>query len=237
LTPPPIPNRNQDEKKFELKGQTEILDVSNNFFGFFLIICAIVQVPVLDFLKPYLGWPNMVWWSFGCWFFLAVAVFSKLIAKKTFRNIYIVKTVEFFASKWRPTKSKWFFCGVLTTFVIVQAFFPINGIMASFFPTVFNMQMKFMEQIPQEAVGFGESKEIAENDALRSAVKQRFGVLIDSKTVIESGKVQQDYIKLNTIGSVPSYEVINVRKFDDKTYEVTIRARVEFTKNQLNINK
>jgi len=93
------------------------------------------------------------------------------------------------------------------------------------------------------ATGFGailagdvvKATEDGTNDALRKAVEQVVGTIIDSKTIIENFMVLEDKIYTKTTGYVQSYEVISTNKRIDNSLEVTITAVVKTTdlKNDL----
>jgi hypothetical protein len=93
------------------------------------------------------------------------------------------------------------------------------------------------------ATGFGailagdvvKATEDGTNDALRKAVEQVVGTIIDSKTVTENFMVIEDKIYSRTTGYVQSYEVLSTNKRVDNSLEVTVRAVVKTTdlKNDL----
>ncbi|KAA3608779.1 MAG: hypothetical protein D8M58_18755 [Calditrichaeota bacterium] len=85
------------------------------------------------------------------------------------------------------------------------------------------------------ATGFGailagdmvKAKEDGTNDALRKAVEQVVGTIIDSRTVTENFMLLEDKIYTKTTGYVQSYEVISTNKRVDNSLEVTVRAIVK----------
>ncbi|MCK5347242.1 MAG: hypothetical protein KAR20_27725, partial [Candidatus Heimdallarchaeota archaeon] len=85
------------------------------------------------------------------------------------------------------------------------------------------------------ATGFGailagdvvKATEDGTNDALRKAVEQVVGTIIDSKTITENFMVLEDKIYTKTTGYVQSYEVISTNKRVDNSLEVTVRAIVK----------
>lgn len=79
------------------------------------------------------------------------------------------------------------------------------------------------------------AREDGTNDALRKAVEQVVGTIIDSKTITENFMVLEDKIYTKTTGYVQSYEVISTNKRVDNSLEVTVQAVVKTTdlKNDL----
>lgn len=76
-----------------------------------------------------------------------------------------------------------------------------------------------------EAKGVGLKREDALQDALRNAVSQAAGVVIQSETNIENFVVVRDAVSSHTEGYVASYTVIKELPFPDR-YEITISAKV-----------
>lgn len=66
----------------------------------------------------------------------------------------------------------------------------------------------------------------AENDALRLAVENTIGVLVDSKTLVEKNVVVEDTIYANSKGFVKDYKVIS-KSEDNNGWRVTIDAVVD----------
>ena len=93
------------------------------------------------------------------------------------------------------------------------------------------------------ATGFGailggdmvKAREDGVNDALRKAVEQVVGTIIDSKTITENFMVIEDKIYTRTTGYVQSYEVVSTNTRVDNSLEVTVSAVVKTTdlKNDL----
>ncbi len=85
------------------------------------------------------------------------------------------------------------------------------------------------------ATGFGailagdmvKAKEDGTNDALRKAVEQVVGTIIDSRTVTENYMLLEDKIYTKTTGYVQSYEVLSTQERIDNSLEVTVRAVVK----------
>jgi hypothetical protein len=85
------------------------------------------------------------------------------------------------------------------------------------------------------ATGFGailagdmvKATEDGTNDALRKAVEQVVGTIIDSKTITENFMVLEDKIYTRTTGYVQSYEVLSTNKRIDNSLEVTVKAVVK----------
>jgi len=85
------------------------------------------------------------------------------------------------------------------------------------------------------ATGFGailagdkvKANEDATNDALRKAVEQVVGILMDSHTVTENFMLLEDKIYTKTQGYVQSYTVLSSREREDNSLEVTVSAVVK----------
>ena len=85
------------------------------------------------------------------------------------------------------------------------------------------------------ATGFGailggdkvKANEDATNDALRKAVEQVVGILMDSHTITENFMLLEDKIYTKTQGYVQSYTVVSSREREDNSLEVTVQAVVK----------
>jgi hypothetical protein len=71
-----------------------------------------------------------------------------------------------------------------------------------------------------------ESKEIATNRALRKAVEEGVGVIIDSETIVDNYQVLDDEIYSTVKGYVTGYEVISDNGGEGGLYKVKIKATV-----------
>ncbi len=71
------------------------------------------------------------------------------------------------------------------------------------------------------------AREDAVNDALRKAVEQVVGMVIDANTVSENYMVIEDKIYSRTSGYVQSYHVLSENEQPDNSLEVTIQAVVK----------
>ena len=76
--------------------------------------------------------------------------------------------------------------------------------------------------------GMGSTATEAENDALRNAVEQTVGVLIDSKTMVEKNKVLNDQIYTQSKGFIRNYSVIDKMQ-NISGWTVTVEADVDDT--------
>ncbi len=78
------------------------------------------------------------------------------------------------------------------------------------------------------AVGQGQSRQVAIENARRSAVEQGVGTLIDSKTKVANFEVLQDKIYSRASGYVTNYNILSEGKTPDGSmYTVTIQADVQ----------
>ncbi len=74
--------------------------------------------------------------------------------------------------------------------------------------------------------GVGSTAVEAENDALRMAVENTLGVLVDSQTLVDKNVVVEDTIYANSKGFVSDYKVLS-KKQDYTGWKVTIDAIVD----------
>ena len=84
------------------------------------------------------------------------------------------------------------------------------------------------------SVGLAQTRQMAIDEALRSAVEQGVGTLIDSKTKVANFEVLQDQIYSRSSGYVTDYKILSENK-SSGSYTVTIRANVRMAsiKNDL----
>ena len=78
--------------------------------------------------------------------------------------------------------------------------------------------------------GTGSTPTEAENDALRMAVENTLGVLVDSNTLVEKNVVIQDQIYTQSRGFVTDYKVVERRELGG-VWSVTIDAVVDDNPN------
>lgn len=71
-----------------------------------------------------------------------------------------------------------------------------------------------------------QAKEMAVTDALRRAVEQVVGTLVDSRTDTKNYQLIQDTIKIKSTGYVAKYDVLKAYK-EDGFYKVKVRATVK----------
>lgn len=74
--------------------------------------------------------------------------------------------------------------------------------------------------------GIGRTAEESENDALRRAVETAVGVLVDSETLVEKGRLISDQIYTNSRGFITDYKVQNREQMPDGSWETSIVADV-----------
>lgn len=73
--------------------------------------------------------------------------------------------------------------------------------------------------------GQGGSERDALHDAMRNAIEQEVGVLVDSKTYVQNYQVIHDQIYTHSEGYIKSFEVLN-KQYVNAIYSVTIKADV-----------
>ena len=85
--------------------------------------------------------------------------------------------------------------------------------------------------------GVGATPSEAENDALREAVSNTLGVLVDSNTLVEKNVVIQDQIFTQSRGFVTDYQVVNKQQMSTGEWQVTINAVVDDQPNSKLMNE
>ena len=71
------------------------------------------------------------------------------------------------------------------------------------------------------------AREKAMDEAKRAAIEQAVGTMVESRTVVEDFQVVKDQIFSRTTGYLKNLNVLEEKKSDFGTYEVTIQAEVE----------
>lgn len=85
--------------------------------------------------------------------------------------------------------------------------------------------------------GYGMSYDEAERDAMRNAIEQAVGTMVDSKTLVKNGMLLNDEIYKFSKGYINNYQVIDKRRSDDGLYEVIIFAAVDTNPNSKLMNE
>lgn len=76
------------------------------------------------------------------------------------------------------------------------------------------------------------ARDDAVEDALRKALEQVMGMMVESETLVENYQVIEDNIFSKTQGYIQNYEVIKEEKRDEMLYEVTVKAAVKVSNLQ-----
>ncbi|MBR4384289.1 MAG: hypothetical protein IKP64_12110 [Selenomonadaceae bacterium] len=84
--------------------------------------------------------------------------------------------------------------------------------------------------------GTGMTPSDAENDALRAAVENTLGVLVDSETLVQNSMLIRDQIYTQSRGFVTDYTIVN-REQISGTWRVTINATVDDQPNSKLMNE
>lgn len=84
--------------------------------------------------------------------------------------------------------------------------------------------------------GRGSTTDEAERDALRNAVEQAVGTMIDSSTLIKNNTLINDEIYMQSRGYINNYAVISTKAIDG-IYEVTVNADVSTDPNSKLMNE
>lgn len=85
--------------------------------------------------------------------------------------------------------------------------------------------------------GHGATESVAENDALRQAVENAVGVLVDSSTLVSKNIVIEDNIYANSRGFITNYTVVDKRQDTVGSWMVTINANVDESPNSKLMNE
>ena len=93
----------------------------------------------------------------------------------------------------------------------------------------------FAKNVTVTGVGLTPSE--AENDALREAVSNTLGVLVDSNTLVEKNVVIQDQIFTQSRGFVTDYKVVSKEQASTGEWKVTINAVVDDQPNSKLMNE
>ena len=87
------------------------------------------------------------------------------------------------------------------------------------------------------STGYGITSNEAENNALRAAVENTLGVLIDSETLVQNNMVINDQIYTQSRGFITNYNVINRSQLSSGEWQVTINAVVDDNPNSKLMNE
>ena len=85
--------------------------------------------------------------------------------------------------------------------------------------------------------GYGSTASEAENDALRLAVENTLGVLVDSETLVQNYAVVRDQIYTQSRGFVTDYKVTDKKQDSNGGWQVTIDAVVDDNPNSKLMNE
>ncbi|WP_304118231.1 hypothetical protein [Phascolarctobacterium succinatutens] len=85
--------------------------------------------------------------------------------------------------------------------------------------------------------GVGASQTEAQNDAMRVAVEQAVGSLIDSQTVVDKSTVLEDNIYATSQGFVQKIDILNTQRSADGGYRVTANVDVDTNPNSKLMNE
>lgn len=78
--------------------------------------------------------------------------------------------------------------------------------------------------------GIGSDRDRALKDSFNNAISKSVGVLIDSRSTLENGKITKDLINEYSGGFISSYEVTNESRTKEGMYAIEISATVSSTK-------
>ncbi len=115
------------------------------------------------------------------------------------------------------------------------------GVITIFSISIFAQQSGESKQVIAKGMGAilagdeVKAREDAISAALRNAVEQVVGTMIESDVLVENYQTVEDKIYTRTAGYVQKYDIISTNKQQDNVLEVTVRATVKLTdlKNDL----
>lgn len=85
--------------------------------------------------------------------------------------------------------------------------------------------------------GYGMTIDEAERDALRNAVEQAVGTLVDSTTLVQNNMLINDEIYTQSRGYITNYTILSKRLNADGMYEIIINANVDTNPNSKLMNE
>lgn len=112
--------------------------------------------------------------------------------------------------------------------------------MKKFAVIIFSLLMIICAQASAKNVivtGTGVTPTDAENDALRAAVENTLGVLVDSETLIQNSMVITDQIYTQSRGFVNDYTIVSREQTSNGVWRVTINATVDDQPNSKLMNE
>ncbi|MFC1853100.1 hypothetical protein ACFL27_23120 [candidate division CSSED10-310 bacterium] len=93
----------------------------------------------------------------------------------------------------------------------------------------------FSEQVTLTVEGVGETRDLALKDALRNAVEQGLGLILESKTEVKNSIVQSDHIITVSEDVVVKYEILDESGANAGLYKIEVKATVDRKKLKTNI--
>lgn len=99
--------------------------------------------------------------------------------------------------------------------------------MKKFFAIIIFMLMIFSTCFAKDILvtGEGSTEKSAIHNAMRMAIEQELGAVIDSKTLVKNQQVISDKISADSEGFISSYEIVS-KRVENGIYFITIRAEV-----------
>ena len=85
--------------------------------------------------------------------------------------------------------------------------------------------------------GYGTTIDEAERDALRNAVEQAVGTIVDSTTLVKNNMLINDEIYTQSRGYITNYTILSKRLSADGMYEIIINANVDTNPNSKLMNE
>lgn len=85
--------------------------------------------------------------------------------------------------------------------------------------------------------GYGTTIDEAERDALRNAVEQAVGTMVDSTTLVKNNMLINDEIYTQSRGYITNYTILSKRLSADGMYEIIINANVDTNPNSKLMNE
>lgn len=108
-----------------------------------------------------------------------------------------------------------------------------NKIILTFFVLFLLSSISFAAIVEKEIISEGfaagsslQSKDAALNRALRNAIEQAVGTIIDSETLVRNFQLLDDRIYSEVKGYITNYEIISDNEGEGDIYRITVRANV-----------
>jgi len=118
---------------------------------------------------------------------------------------------------------------ILATTLLSGASFEFNSIKKDASGDIRDKGLKVADEKVIIATGYGVNEQKAKQSAFVAAIEQYVGVVVDSETIVQNGKLIEDNILTASNGFIKTYEVLST-KAEDGLVEIKIKATVKSQK-------